>query len=499
MKKKVILATAPEYFVEMWYSAPLGLAYIAACLEKAGYGVEIVDSHLNRYSMNKAAKVIVDKKPDAVGLTATTDNRFKAIELSKRIKELNPDIFLFVGGPHFSVTAEDALRNVTSIDAVVRGEGEITAVELLNSYFSKKPLYNVRGISFRDSPDNGRIITTQKRPVFEKLDSLPMPAYHLLNLKRYSPLPSYFTSLTREEKMLPAAGVISSRGCPYNCIFCANNSEFVKTFFRKRDPVRFVDEIQYINRTHGIKMFNFWDDTFTLSKQYVLDVCNEIIKRSLGIKWYARGRVDTLDREALIKMKEAGCVAMLYGVESGCDRILKIIKKGITVEQVKKVVKNTVETGIDVLLAFMVSFPGETRDDVEKTLGLIKELLSYDERVFETDLSPTVIYPGTVIEKIALSEKRIIPEDFSWNKRYEFRKNRQLLIVPSLPIYAQKFTLEEIMAFRLRNKYQQRLKQSKTRLFSKAIRFIAGIRTAEDLKTLFFIVNSLLFRKGAKQ
>jgi len=489
--KKIVLATAPEEFIfmDIWYSPPLGLAYIASCLEKDGYDVEIVDSHLNKYNVDKAARVIVNKKPDAIGLTATTNNRFKAIELSKKIKELNPNIFIFAGGPHFSTTAEDAIYNISSIDVVVIGEGEYTCVELLNNYFSEKPLRDVRGIVFRESVDNNKIIKTEKRHIINDLDLLPIPSYHLLELKRYSPLPYYFTNLTEKEKRLPAAGIISSRGCPNSCVFCANNSEALKTSFRRRSPKRFVDEVQSIREKYNIVIFNFWDDTFTLSKQHVLDICNEIIQRNLKIKWFARARFNAVDREILLNMKNAGCIAIQYGAESGSEKILKIINKNITVGQIRRVVKDSVRLGIDSLVAFMVSFPGETRDDVEMTFDLIKELLSYSEKVFETDLSPTTIYPGTIIEKIALREGKVIPKDFSWNKKYEFKKNKQLLIVPTIPIYTQQFTLEEIMAFRLKNKFRQRLKQSNLKIFLKGIKFITSIRDFSDLKTLFLIIS----------
>jgi len=494
-KRKVVLATAPEYHMEIWYSPPLGLAYIASGLEKAGYDVGIIDSHLNKYSIEETAKAITAKNPDAVGLTASTNNRFYAIALSRKIKEIDPDVFLVAGGPHFSVTAEDALRNVPTIDAVVMGEGEITAVELLNSYFDSRPLRDVKGICFRSSEKGRKIIRTEKRPVLMDLDSLPIPAFHLLELKRYSPLSPYLTNLTKEEKKMPAAGVISSRGCPNSCTFCANNSETLKTSFRTRNPEKFIDEVQHLKEAYGFRIFNFWDDTFTLSKKYVLDVCHEIAKRKLDIKWYARARVNTVDREMLRKMKEAGCIAILYGAESGSEKILKLIKKNITVEQIKKAVTSTVDEGMDVLIAFMISFPEEKEEDVEMTLNLLMEMHSYNERVLDSDLSPTIIYPGTVMEQIALSEGKIFPEEFSWNRKFESRKNRQLLLNPYLPIYTQNFSLEEIMAIRIKAKYRQRIKQPKLKILAKVFRFIMSIRSLEDLKTLFLIFNSVIMKR----
>lgn len=489
--KKIVLATAPFDFMEVWYAPPLGLAYIASCLEKEGYSVEIIDSHLRKFNIKKAAKTIVRNNPDAVGLSAMTDNRFNVIELSKEIKRLEPNIFIFVGGPHFTTTAEDAIGNIPTIDVVVIGEGECSSVELLNCYFSGKSLYHVKNICYKDKRANEKIVQTETQPAVKNLDLLPMPAYHLLELNKYSPLGYYLTNLTPEEKRMPAASVISSRGCPNSCIFCANNSDSMKTKFRTRNPQLFVDEIQYLYEKYGFRMFNFWDDTFTLSKEFVLMVCEEIITRSLRIKWYARGRVNTVSREILQYMKDAGCIAILFGAESGSEKILKILKKNITVEQVKRSIQDAADVGMDVLVAFMISFPGETNEDIEKTLKLIKELRSYSNKIFETDLSPTVIYPGTVIEKIALDEGRIFPKDFSWNKKIEFKENKLLLMNSFTPIYTQQFTLEEIMAFRLKNKFQQQLKQSKFKILSKGIRFIMSIRSFSDLKTLLSIFKQL--------
>ena len=492
--KKVILATAPVDLFEKWVAPPLGLAYIASCLEREGYNVEIVDCHLNYFSIKKSAEIISNKKADVVGFSAFTINRFNVIEIIRKIKKSNPNTLIITGGPHFSVTAEDTLRNVPEIDVVVIGEGETTTTELLNAYFSNKPLQDIKGICFRG--EGNKIIITEFRPPIKDLDSLPMPAYHLLELKKYKAFTYYFTNLTKEEKKLPSAGVVSSRGCPNSCIFCANNTELLKTFFRKREPKKFVDEIQFLYKNYDFKIFNFWDDTFTLSKEYVLDICNEIIQRKLNIKWYVRARVNTVDGEMLEKMKEAGCIAVLYGVESGSDKILKVIKKNITTEQVKNIIMASVNMGLDVLTGFMISFPQETKDDVEKTMALVRELRSYSNKVYEIDLAPTVIYPGTIIEKIAMDEGRIFPKDFSWNKKFEFQKNKQLLVSPYIPIYTQNFTLEEIMAYRLRNKLQQQLRKSKIKLLNKAIGFIKGIRSFQDLKTLFLIYSSLKNNKN---
>jgi len=497
---KIVLVNPPEHYSgEKRVSPPIGLAYIAAALEAEGHGVSIIDSPVAKYTLDQTVNKVVQEQPDAVGLTATTHTRFIAADIGRQIKECL-DTFVFVGGPHFSATAKDALQQIPSIDVVVRGEGEYTVLELLQRYFTNEPLDKVLGISYRNN--RGRIIENPDRPPVD-LNSIPMPSWHLLPMDNYrGGLGEYrHGNLSKEEWNMPAAGVMSSRGCPFQCIFCATSasSRGAKPF-RMLDPTKFVDNIELLYRKHGTRLFHFWDDTFTISKGHVVEVCEEILHRHLNIKWYARARVNTVDKEMLAIMRRAGCVALLYGVESGSLKVLNSIKKHITLNQVREAVKLSVELGFDVLLAFMISFPEEREEDVLATLRFVAELRKMGENVAPIALSPTVIYPGTEIEAIALKEGHIFPDGFSWNKPVKFPQNRALLLDDTVPVYVRPdFTFEEIAAYRLQNYIQQGGHQGRARTFrilQRGTQALASVRNLEDVGNLFKIAKAYLFSLG---
>jgi len=422
---KVVLATAKQQIMEREWLPPLSLGYIAASLESGGIEVAIVDSEVNQYNTEKASQEILSYEPDAVGITATTHNRLEAIQLSNAIREKS-NALIFVGGPHFTPTARDALQKVKSIDVVVMMEGEITTPEMLEAYSRKEGFHNVLGISFRDK--DGKIVENAERPLIQDLDTIPMPAYHLFSLEKYK------ARLEGEYQTSNTIGVISSRGCPHNCTFCANNTLWHRRF-RIRNPDKFVDEIEFLYEKYGYRSFDIWDDTITIIKTHVKGICEEILRRKLNIKWYARSRVDSVDKEILNLMKETGCISIGLGVESGSPRILKSIKKRITLPMIRSTIKASADLGFYTKAFFISSLPGEEREDVTATLNLIKELRSYGKNVMAgTNIAK--IYPGTEMERIAMS-KGVLPPDFSWNTRCEYPINKLFDDNVSVPLFTQ--------------------------------------------------------------
>lgn len=422
---KVILATAKQQIMEREWLPPLSLGYIAASLESKGIEVAIVDSEVNRYDSRMASEEILSYKPDAVGITATTNNRLEAIQLCNAIREKS-NVLIFVGGPHFTPTARDALEKVKSIDVVVRREGEITTLEMLEAYNRKRGFYDIPGISFRG--EDGKIVENAERPFIQDLDTIPMPAYHLFPLNKYN------ARLEGEYQSPNTIGVVSSRGCPYDCNFCANNALWRRSL-RTRNPEKFVDEIEFLYDKYGYRSFDIWDDTMTIKKPHVKGICEEILRRKLDIKWYARSRVDSVNKEILGLMKEAGCVSMGFGVESGSPRILKSIQKGITIPVVKSIIKASADLGFYTKAFFILSLPGEEQEDVTASLSLIKELNSYGKNVM-AGAGIAKIYPGTEMERIARS-KEILPSGFSWNTECEFPINRLFNDIVSVPLFVQ--------------------------------------------------------------
>jgi anaerobic magnesium-protoporphyrin IX monomethyl ester cyclase len=405
---KLILTTSPraEGDLERKGVPFLGIGYIAGYVEKfSHHQVEIFDAHTYGYNASRAAEKILEKKPDVIGIHSITDNRFKAIALAKEIKKRNEEVIVLMGGPHFSLTAKNALESVPEIDCIVRGEAEKSIVKFLDTLESKGDFSVVSGLVYRNQKNE--II---EKPIFDLVDNLndlPMPAWHLFDLKQYNK-PIDGTNIR-------SIGVMSARGCPNNCVYCAN----AKSGLRLMSPKKFVDEVEYLYKVYGYKGFDFWDDTLTMVNDHAIEICNEIIKRKLNIVWYARARVNTIDKKLLQLMRKAGCIRISFGVESGSPRILKIIKKNITIEQVMNAVRWSSEVGMAVVTNFMVNLPDETPEDLQQTINVMKELgkikNSYPAYGF------TIIYPGTELELMA-KQRGLMPKDFSWNGPYQSPK-----------------------------------------------------------------------------
>ncbi|PJE59907.1 MAG: hypothetical protein COU85_01175, partial [Candidatus Portnoybacteria bacterium CG10_big_fil_rev_8_21_14_0_10_44_7] len=346
---KIVLTTAPraEGDLERGGLPFLGIGYIAAYLEKFGHQVKITDPHNLLWNTEQAAREILAFAPEAVGVTATTNNRFKAIKLIRELKRQKPALFVFVGGPHFAMTAQNALSVVPEIDCVVKGEGETTTKELLANLTSQE---SVAGLVFRNK--EGKIKETPSRPFTLNINEFSRPAWHLYDLEKYH--------RRIDGTNIRAIGVISSRGCPNRCAFCVN-AAFRGSTLRLRDPQKFVDEVEFLQRQYGFTGFDFWDDTLTVSKDHVRAICQEINRRQLNIKWYARARANTVNQEILAIMARSGCIRISYGGESGSQRILNLIKKGITPQQVISACRWASQAGMAVMVNFMVNLPHETR------------------------------------------------------------------------------------------------------------------------------------------
>ncbi len=430
---KIVLTTSPraEGDLERKGLPFLGIGYVASYIKKfSHHQVEIFDAHTYGLNPSRAAQKILEKNPDVVGVHAITDNRFKAISLFKELKKRDKNIIILTGGPHFSLTAVDALNVVPEINYIIRGEAEKAVVDFLNALEGKQDILQVPGIIYCDK--NGEIRANNLLNRIENLDELPMPAWELFDLKIYDkPI---------DGTNIKSIGVLSSRGCPNVCVYCAN----ARSGLRLRDPRKFVDEVEYLSKEYGYRGFDFWDDTLTMVNEHAKAICEEILKRKLDIAWYARARVNTVNRELLELMRKAGCIRISYGVESGSPRILKIIRKNINIEQVKEAVRTSSEVGMAVVENFMVNLPEETMDDLKQTIELMKWLAqiknSYPAYGF------TVIYPGTELELMAKA-KGIMPKDFSWNSPYQSPKYKVAGTDPSL-FYMEwpGFELEKIKA-----------------------------------------------------
>ena len=370
---KILLINPPYAFSEVPIM-PLGPAYIAAVLGEQGYEVNVLDLLVSRYSRDKIRKKLEEFRPDIVGVTSVTMNYPVASEILRYCKSVDGDIKTVIGGPHVTFCPVETLNEAPWIDIVVRREGEQTMLDIAGG----KKLEEIAGIAFR--ADDNEVSMTGERDLLQNLDDIPLPARHLFPLSRYHALDVH-------------ASIIAGRGCPFSCIFCVG-SKMGGRRARYRNPKLVVDEVEQV-LDYGFKEVNFEDDLLTLNHRHLYAICDEIINRGLKFNWSVFSRADTVNLELLRRMKEAGCNWMLYGVESGNQRILDTAKKKITLDKIREGVRLGQEAGINILASFIIGLPGETVETLKETNRFAQELgVSYGFNV----LSP---FPGTEVRERA--------------------------------------------------------------------------------------------------
>jgi len=375
---KILLINPPQS--AKYPQPPLGLAMIAAVLEESGYQIKILDLQALRFSEKVLPEMISQEKPDVVGITAFTPTINAAVRVAKKVKESDDNIMVVLGGPHGTVLPEETLRASSEIDIVVCGEGEQTMLELVRVLegASQNGLKEISGITYRESSN---VRSNPSGPLILDLDTLPFPAFHLLPLGKYRLHPPF----GRQSPVMP---IITSRGCPYRCVFCSK-SVFGKKY-RSNSPGYVIDEIQLLTEKFGVKEIKFYDDVFTLDRKRVVSICTQLKEEGFDIPWTCETRVNLIDEKLLKIMKDSGCYMIEYGVESGNQEILSNLKKDITLEQVTEAFELTKEAGIETVAYFMIGSPGETLDTVKDTIEFAKKL---DPDFVQ--FSITTPYPGT--------------------------------------------------------------------------------------------------------
>jgi len=385
-----VAIVAPPYPLEECPAPPLGLTYVAAAFEAAGAEVRILDYIVSRYTPEKFRAELDGFRPDVLGAGSVTLNFPGAAEIVCAAKRHDPGIITMMGGPHVSFDAENVLRCYPGIDLIVIGEGEATIRELVPHLGNRARWRGVSGIAFRE---DGRIVTTAPRGFIEELDELPLPARHLLPLSRYQAL-GYPIS------------IVTGRGCPYSCIFCVGR-RMVGKKIRTRKAERVVDEIEDI-LSYGLTRINVADDLFVSDGDKVRAVCGEISRRGLKFTWSAFARANTVDLETLKIMRETGCDSVSFGVESGNPEMLRRIRKGITLEMVRRAVDLCREAGLLCHTSFMVGLPGETAETLRQTgefAGSLGALYGYHF------LAP---FPGTTVrEEVGRYDLEILTDDWT--------------------------------------------------------------------------------------
>ncbi|MDH7556476.1 MAG: radical SAM protein [Candidatus Methanosuratincola sp.] len=371
---------------------PLGLAYIGAVLERDGYDVTIIDAPISCDSQEDGIKKLQSMEPNVIGVTSTTPSIGDAVSLITKIKQKMPDSVTVLGGCHITFLPEETMGTCPAIDIGVIGEGEATMLELVHSIEGGRPLDAVDGIAVRDG---GKIRRTRPRRLIEDLDRLPFPARHLLPMEKYTAL----------GERTPIGNVITSRGCPFRCIFCASSRLYGNTF-RARSAENVLEEVSELVDKYRINFIEFVDDTFTINKKRSFRLAE--LLRKLDVSWAFGSRVDTVSSELLQAFRRAGALMFYMGIESASDRVLRLLRKGISLEQIRSAISSAKKAGLETAGSFIIGTPGESKEEAMASIEFaIRSGIDYAQF---TAMTP---YPGTEVYEFAKANRLLETEDWS--------------------------------------------------------------------------------------
>ena len=416
---KILLIDPPFYRFFNYFNRyfPLGLSYLASTLRKAGHQVTLYDADCNKNAkgmdytrlpekyriylkelrnpenpiIKEISETLIKYQPDVVGITVMTPKAASAFTIASLVKKHNKNCHVVFGGPHATLKPDEVLKNTEDVDFVVNGEGEIVLLELVNALSAKNNDFStISGLSCRGG---GKGVTNNTKKFIDNLDSLTFPDREtLLGLDTY----------TSEDMGL----LMGSRGCPYSCSYCATQIWTRKVRYRSLENI--LEEIKYVRERYGTRQFTFKDDSFTVNRKRVMDFCNKLMDAGIKINWDCNTRVDLVDSELLMTMKKAGCNSIKVGIESGSERILKLMDKGITLERTKEAARLFREAGIHWTAYFMMGIPTETKEDVQKTLELL-----YKIKPSFASIGVYEPFPGTRLFEIGV-EHGLVNQEMSY-------------------------------------------------------------------------------------
>lgn len=396
---------------------PLGILFLAGyLLDTTDHEVSVIDCQVEELDYGKLALRLQDIDFDVAGITAMTFTLLDVIETIKTIRGVNSSAKVVLGGPHVNLFPEESIR-LEGVDYLVLGEGEIAFSNLLDGLENNTGVRDIKGVVLCE---NDGVVNNGPSDMIEDLDKLPLPARELVPYEKYSSLLA---------KRMPITTMFTSRGCPFKCSFC--NRPHLGKKFRAHSAERVIEEFENC-LSLGIHEFLIYDDTFTVNKRRVKDVCRVAIEKKLDIGFDIRARVDTIDEEMLILLKKAGCRGIHYGIEAGTEKILKVLNKGISLDKAKEVFDLTKKHKMQTLAYFMIGAPTETIDDINETFRVARWLKP--DFLHMTILTP---FPGTPIYLDGL-DSGAIKIDY-WR---EFSKNPTKEFVP--PFWDENFSKEQL-------------------------------------------------------
>jgi len=382
-------------FADLSFRAPLGITYLAAVARKSGFEASIIDG-LFYTQWDKFKEDLNRIKPDIVGLGFTTLRKKEALNYIDIIKKVLPDAVLIAGGPHATISSEELLTDF-KVDYVIQGEGEKTLPDLLTFIRDKgKGENDIKGIAYLL---DGNVQVNPPREFITDLDEIPWPARDLL------PMNKYLSTAPLLPLPYPSTTIVVSRGCPGNCLFCQPTLKQLtgqKVRYRSVDKV--IEEIKFLIKEYHVKSIELGVDEPTYNKEWVENFCNALIKEKIRIWWGAPSRVDTVNKELLEKMAKAGCVYISYGIESGSQKMMNILRKGTIVKQAENALKWTEKAGICGRANLMVGSPGETKETIRESVDFVKKVkpdfifVAATTPLFGTDLYDLAKREGMLVE-----------------------------------------------------------------------------------------------------
>lgn len=447
---KIVLAIPPAF--SLTFSPPLGLGYLASVLEREGHQVKIFDFTKKHTKIEDAGEIILKENPDIIGLSITTQKFVGAKKLIEFLRSKNSSIPIVVGGVHITALPEYSLQEL-KVDFGIAGEGERSFPELVKRIQKKRNDFeSVKGLIYRE---NTKIKINEPQDIIENLDELPFPAWHLIDPRDYPPNPWQLFY-----KNFPVAPIITTRGCPYSCIYCAISQKK----YRVRNTKLVVDEIEYLINNFNIKEFQVIDDCFNVYREHVQNFCREIINRNLKILWKTPNGVliKNIDEEILRLMKQAGCYELWLGIESGVERILEKNKiKKVSLQEVYQKVKLVKDYQIDVGGFFIFGLLGDDLTTISTTINFMVNLpLSF------IHIAQAVPVPGSeLFSEFYIKDKNL--SNINWNDFYFFKP----------------FTLTNISPKKIKS--LQRIALFK--FYMKNLRFLKVIRKLKIQQIFYFI------------
>jgi len=376
---------------------PIWHAYAIGLLEKEGHDVKLIDAPADGLKRDDCYRIVREFKPQIVVVYTSTPSIYNDVEIGGNIKELLPDCFIVLTGPHVSVLSKESLELDKRIDAIARREYDMTLVEIANKLDNKEDISNVAGLTLRVGND---IKSNPDRELIDDLDSIPFVS---AVYKRHLRIEKYFYAHCR----YPVVSIFTSRGCYGRCNYCVYPQQMFGRKQRQRSPENIVAEFEYIERElPQVKEVLIDDDTFSFNQEHTIKFCELMIQKNIKLLWTVECRAN-LKYETMVMMKKAGCRLIVVGFESADDQILKNIKKGLTVERMKQFVLDAKKAGIMIHSCFMAGNKGETRDTLMKSLKFAKEINADTCQFF-----PLMVYPGTEAYECAKANNYLTTTDF---------------------------------------------------------------------------------------